>query len=294
MDVLTYIGFSGAKFRAMRNGKYDFGRKGDDGMKRYVLTLLASLVLLTVHPTFAQWSDISMRKDVADRIVRAHNITFDWRNNSLTMLMDAEYRLDTVKRIQCTHGLLFDWQKSSLTVLLDTEARLNTVARIRCSHGLVFDWQKSSLTVLLDTEARLDTVARIRCSHGLVFDWKTSLLASLMDAEARLDAAKRLNDASGQKVDWKSYSLTQLLAMEKNQASQPAVSSASGETLRPSTSAESSRTPAYSYLPPVAENGDIRGVDNDGDGRTEPVHVRGYTRKDGTYVRGHYRASPKR
>lgn len=44
--------------------------------------------------------------------------------------------------------------------------------------------------------------------------------------------------------------------------------------------------------PPVAENGDRRGVDNDGDGRTEPVHVKGYYRKDGTYVRGHYRAKP--
>jgi len=48
------------------------------------------------------------------------------------------------------------------------------------------------------------------------------------------------------------------------------------------------------YKPPVAENGDVRGWDNDGDGRTEPVHVRGYYRRDGTYVRGHYRARPRR
>lgn len=48
------------------------------------------------------------------------------------------------------------------------------------------------------------------------------------------------------------------------------------------------------YPPAVAENGDIRGVDNDGDGRSEPVYVRGYIRKDGTYVRGHYRARPRR
>lgn len=46
--------------------------------------------------------------------------------------------------------------------------------------------------------------------------------------------------------------------------------------------------------PLVAENGDVRGADNDGDGRAEPVHVRGYYRKDGTYVRGHYRAAPRR
>lgn len=48
------------------------------------------------------------------------------------------------------------------------------------------------------------------------------------------------------------------------------------------------------YRTPVAENGDVRGFDNDGDGRTEPVHVRGYFRKDGTYVQGHYRARPRR
>ena len=40
----------------------------------------------------------------------------------------------------------------------------------------------------------------------------------------------------------------------------------------------------------IAENGDIYGADNDGDGRTETESVKGYYKKDGTYVRGHYRA----
>lgn len=44
----------------------------------------------------------------------------------------------------------------------------------------------------------------------------------------------------------------------------------------------------------IAENGDIRGADNDGDGRPEPVYVRGYTKEDGTYVRSHFSASPRR
>jgi hypothetical protein len=48
------------------------------------------------------------------------------------------------------------------------------------------------------------------------------------------------------------------------------------------------------YHAAVAENEDVRGIDNDGDGRVEPVHVNGYTKKDGTYVRGHYRAAPRR
>lgn len=46
--------------------------------------------------------------------------------------------------------------------------------------------------------------------------------------------------------------------------------------------------------PLVAGNGDVRGADNDGDGRRETVFKKGYTRKDGTRVRSHYSAPPKR
>jgi len=45
--------------------------------------------------------------------------------------------------------------------------------------------------------------------------------------------------------------------------------------------------------PKIAENGDVRGRDNDGDGRKEPVFVKGYTKKNGTVVQGQYRALPK-
>lgn len=54
------------------------------------------------------------------------------------------------------------------------------------------------------------------------------------------------------------------------------------------------RQPSTSAYPVRAENGDYYGRDNDGDGRVETVHVRGYYRRDGTYVRGHYRARPRR
>jgi len=49
---------------------------------------------------------------------------------------------------------------------------------------------------------------------------------------------------------------------------------------------------ATPYRPYRAENGDIRGLDNDFDGRREPNHVRGYYRRNGDYTRGHYRAMP--
>lgn len=47
--------------------------------------------------------------------------------------------------------------------------------------------------------------------------------------------------------------------------------------------------PKVTAAPPVAENGDRRGQDNDGDRYRESTYVRGHYRKDGTYVQGHYR-----
>lgn len=46
--------------------------------------------------------------------------------------------------------------------------------------------------------------------------------------------------------------------------------------------------------PPVAENGSIYGETSPATGRPKTVHVDGYYRKDGTYVRGHYRSAPRR
>ena len=46
--------------------------------------------------------------------------------------------------------------------------------------------------------------------------------------------------------------------------------------------------------PKIAENGDVQGRDNDGNGRKEPVYVKGYTTKKGTVVQGQYRAMPKK
>ncbi len=47
-------------------------------------------------------------------------------------------------------------------------------------------------------------------------------------------------------------------------------------------------------VPRVAENGSYYGETSENTGRPKVVHVRGYYRKDGTYVRGHYRSRPRR
>jgi predicted small lipoprotein YifL len=46
--------------------------------------------------------------------------------------------------------------------------------------------------------------------------------------------------------------------------------------------------------PPVAENGTYYGEISPATGRAKTVHVEGYYRRDGTYVRGHYRSAPRR
>ena len=49
-----------------------------------------------------------------------------------------------------------------------------------------------------------------------------------------------------------------------------------------------------STSPYRSENGDIKWYDSVGDGRLEPIFVNGYYKSDGTYVRSHYRAKPRR
>jgi len=48
------------------------------------------------------------------------------------------------------------------------------------------------------------------------------------------------------------------------------------------------------FQPKVAENGSYYGETSVNTGRPKTVHVRGYHRKDGTYVRGHYRSKPRK
>lgn len=50
----------------------------------------------------------------------------------------------------------------------------------------------------------------------------------------------------------------------------------------------------YPDTPLVAENGSYYGQPSQATGNPKTVHVKGYYRKDGTYVRGHYRSSPRR
>ena len=49
-----------------------------------------------------------------------------------------------------------------------------------------------------------------------------------------------------------------------------------------------------SLVSSCAENGSCYGDISEATGRPKTVHVSGYYRSDGTYVRGHYRSRPRR
>jgi hypothetical protein len=68
----------------------------------------------------------------------------------------------------------------------------------------------------------------------------------------------------------------------------------------PTTLAHSGAAPATASTeasgataPACAENGSCYGDISERTGRPKTVHVEGYYRKDGTYVRGHYRSAPR-
>jgi hypothetical protein len=58
--------------------------------------------------------------------------------------------------------------------------------------------------------------------------------------------------------------------------------------------AESSKATVSTTAPACEENGSCYGDISDKTGRPKTVDVHGYYRKDGTYVRGHYRSAPVR
>ena len=71
----------------------------------------------------------------------------------------------------------------------------------------------------------------------------------------------------------------------------------SPSALESSTSTGSGSTPggtSGSTDPACAENGSCYGDISERTGRPKTVQVQGYYRKDGTYVRGHYRSAPRR
>jgi hypothetical protein len=65
-------------------------------------------------------------------------------------------------------------------------------------------------------------------------------------------------------------------------------------TSRDATYSQEQRLQSTPTSPRVAENGSYCGQMSENTGRPKTVYVNGYYRKDGTYVRSHYRSTPHR
>lgn len=87
-------------------------------------------------------------------------------------------------------------------------------------------------------------------------------------------------------------SLSSPTALDELDASEPVTTAQYRPDIEP---APATRSPANDYRPAIpgpacAENGSCYGDISTTTGRPRTTHVRGYFRRDGTYVRGHYRS----
>jgi hypothetical protein len=101
----------------------------------------------------------------------------------------------------------------------------------------------------------------------------------------RLDPAEPLIGSGAAVLDRPASRPSPALPIEKEPPVRPTVSA----PIDSSAPLDTRLTPAK---PPVAENGSYYGEISETTGRPKTVYVRGYYRKDGTYVRSHYRSPP--
>ena len=129
-----------------------------------------------------------------------------------------------------------------------------------------------------EEQAQVAAAARARnlsaCKYGYVSCDSSQLTP---EEQTQVAVAARARNLSACKYGYSSCNLSLLTAAESAQIS-------AGRTVAPI--AESQVSPAG-----VAENGSYYGELN-ANGVPKTVHVNGYYRKDGTYVRGHYRSAP--
>jgi hypothetical protein len=99
------------------------------------------------------------------------------------------------------------------------------------------------------------------------------------------------NSLTAEAMDRKATKLPE--PVNKNNGGQGSASYSTVQQRDPTRSSEPSQQSTYS-VPPVAGSGSYYGEISENTGRPKTVYVHPYYRKDGTYVRSHYRSSPRR
>ena len=154
-----------------------------------------------------------------------------------------------------------------------------------CDHGLLTGNEKTTVAQAeRENNLRYCKSGSPLCNHGLLTgDEKTTVAQA--ERENNLQYCKSSSPLCDQAL-LTGYRAVVATGGHATDSGSPRV-----EGLIPDPSATRSPVGSVSGLPGVAENGSYYGEPN-ANGVPRTAHVDGYTRKDGTYVRGYYRSPP--
>ena len=161
-----------------------------------------------------------------------------------------------------------------------------------CRTGITYSCDHSLLTDAQRDTVRQATLSRNfhNCRTGITYSCDPSLLTDAQRDTVRQATLSRNFHNCRTGI---TYSCDPSLLTDAQQAAVTATRQPqTGSLAVPPTSAV--REAEQVSAPGWAENGSCYGDISEATGRPKTVHVNGYYRRDGTYVRGHYRSRPSR
>ena len=186
----------------------------------------------------------------------------------------------------CDHGLLTGNEKTTVAQAeRENNLRYCKSGSPLCNHGLLTGDEKTTVAQAeRENNLRYCKSGSPLCNHGLLTgDEKTTVAQA--ERENNLQYCKSSSPLCDQAL-LTGYRAVVATGGHATDSGSPRV-----EGLIPDPSATRSPVGSVSGLPGVAENGSYYGEPN-ANGVPRTAHVDGYTRKDGTYVRGYYRSPP--
>ena len=251
----------------------------DNVARRTVSTFLLFLLASgTASSQGFQGSDTNYSNCVA-------GLSFGCRPDLLTDAQRAKVRQAQLARnySNCVAGLSFGCRFDLLTDAQRAKVRQAQLARnySNCVAGLSFGCRLDLLTDAQRAKVRQAQLARnySNCVAGLSFGCRFDLLTDAQRAKVRqAQLARNYSNcvaglSFGCRLDLLTDAQRRGIKSKWESQAQDAVSQ---------------------VTVPCAENGSCYGDISVATSRPKTVHVKGYYRRDGTYVRGHYRSKPRR
>ena len=190
-----------------------------------------------------------------------------------------EERTGTSNFVNCLSGNSFACNRDQLSDAQRDEVRQAELRRnfVNCRSGNSFACNRDQLSDAQRDEVRQAELRRnfVNCRSGNSFACNQDQLSDAQRDEVRQAELRRnfVNCRSGNSFACNQGQLTEAQRALATAGSEPA---------------------ARVLKPQCAENGSCYGDISAATGRPKTVYVGGYYRRDGTYVRGHYRSRPRR